>query len=95
MIKEDETRAATILRLCLNLVRIYAILSAPLIPQTAEKILAKFNLRPQDMPTLKNFNVAEQITVLQAGTPFETGDALFERITPEKTAELQEKYGGN
>ena len=95
VIKEDETRAATILRLCLNLVRIYAILSAPLIPQTAEKILAKFNLRPQDMPTLKNFNVAEQITVLQAGTPFETGDALFERITPEKTAELQEKYGGN
>lgn len=94
VIKEDETRAATILRLCLNLVRIYAILSAPLMPQTAEKILAKFNLKPEDMPTLKNFNIAEQINALPAGTPFEAGEALFERITPEKMQELQEKYGG-
>ena len=94
VIKEDETRAATILRLCLNLVRIYAILSAPLMPQTAEKILAKFNLKPEDMPTLKGFNVSEQINVRKVGTPFEAGEALFERITPEKMAELQEKYGG-
>ena len=95
VIKEDETRAATILRLCLNLVRIYAILSAPLMPQTAAKILAKFNLKPEDMPLLKNFNIAEQINALPAGTPFEAGEALFERITPEKMQELQEKYGGN
>lgn len=94
VIKEDETRAATILRLCLNLVRIYAILSAPLMPQTAEKMLAKFNLTPQDMPTLKNFKVAEQINALPAGTAFEVGDALFERISPEKMQELQDKYGG-
>ncbi|MBR3676397.1 MAG: methionine--tRNA ligase [Alphaproteobacteria bacterium] len=94
VIKEDETRAATILRLCLNLVRIYAILSAPLMPQTAAKILAKFNLKPEDMPLLKNFNIAEQINALPAGTPFEAGEALFERITPEKMQELQEKYGG-
>ena len=83
-----------LLRLCLNLVRIYAILSAPLMPQTAAKILAKFNLKPEDMPLLKNFNIAEQINALPAGTPFEAGEALFERITPEKMQELQEKYGG-
>lgn len=94
VIKEDEIRAATILRLCLNLVRIYAILSAPLMPQTAAKIMAKFNLKPEDMPLLKNFNIAEQINALPAGTPFEAGEALFERITPEKMQELQEKYGG-
>lgn len=94
VIKEDQNRAETILRLCLNLVRIYAILSAPLIPQTAEKILAKFGLKPEDMPTLKNFSVAEQINALPAGAPFEVGEALFERITPERAVELQEKYGG-
>lgn len=94
VIKTDEKRAATILRLCLNLVRIYAILSAPLIPETSEKMLAKFGLKPQDMPTLKNFNVAEQINTLKAGTPFEVGEALFERITPERATELQQKYGG-
>ena len=95
VIKTNEKRAATILRLCLNLVRIYAILSAPLIPETSEKMLAKFGLKPQDMPTLKNFNVAEQINTLKAGTPFEVGEALFERITPEKATELQQKYGGD
>ena len=94
IIKEDEVRAATILRLCLNLVRIYAILSAPLMPQTTAKILAKFNLKPEDMPLLKDFSIAEQINALPTGTPFEAGDALFERITPEKMQELQEKYGG-
>ncbi|MBQ9271232.1 MAG: methionine--tRNA ligase [Alphaproteobacteria bacterium] len=94
VIKEDATRAATILRLCLNLVRIYAILSAPLMPDTSAKMLAKFGLKPENMPTLKDFDVAKQIMILKAGTPFEAGEALFERITPEKATELQEKYGG-
>ncbi len=95
VIKEDETRAATILRLCLNLVRVYAILSAPLMPQTAEKIMAKFGLSTNDMSTLKNFDVAKEMSALPAGHSFEAGEALFERITPEKMSELQQKYGGN
>ncbi len=94
VIKEDEVRAATILRLCLNVVRIYAALSAPLMPDTAEKIMAKFGLSANDLPTLKDFNVAKEIQALKAGTPFEAGEALFERITPERLTELQQKYGG-
>ena len=94
VIKENQARAETILRVCLNLTRIMAILSAPLMPDTAEKIMAKFGLSSKDMPTLKDFDVKKEINVLKAGHPFETGDALFERITPEKIAELQQKYGG-
>lgn len=94
VIKEDETRAATILRLCLNLVRIYAVLSAPFMPDTAEKIMAKFGLTSKDMPSLKGFNVEKEISALKAGHSFEAGEALFERITPEKAAELQQKYSG-
>ena len=56
--------------------------------------MAKFGLNEKDIPSLKNFNVAEQINALPAGHKFVAGDALFERITPEKTAELQQKYGG-
>lgn len=95
VIKENQTRAETILRVCLNLTRIMAILSAPLMPDTAQKIMAKFGLSDKDMPTLKDFDVKKEICTLKAGHPFETGDALFERITPEKIAELQQKYGGN
>lgn len=93
VIKTDQKRAATILRLCLNLIRIYAILSAPLLPDTSEKMLEKFGLTIKDVPSLKDFDVKKEILALKTGTPFETGDALFERITPERADELTEKYG--
>lgn len=94
VIKDDETRAATILRLCLNAIRIYAALCAPFMPETAVKIMAKFGLSGDDLPSLKDFKVAEEIKVLKPGTAFEAGEALFERIAPEKVEELQQKYGG-
>ena len=95
VIKENQVRAETILRVCLNLIRIMAILSAPIMPDTSEKMLAKFGISANDMPNLKNFNVKKEINALKVGQQFEVGDALFERVTPEKIAELQQKYGGN
>ena len=93
VIKENPERAAAILRVCINLIRIYATLSYPIMPKVAENMLAKLGLSVQDMPSLKNFDVKEQIQFLKPGAKFEVGDALFERITPEKCQELKEKYG--
>ena len=93
VIKENPERAAAILRVCINLIRIYAILSYPIMPKVAENMLAKLGLSVQDMPSLKNFDVKEQIQFLNSFAKFEVGDALFERITPEKCQELKEKYG--
>ena len=95
VIKTDPARAAVILRVCLNLIRIYALLSAPVMPETSAKILAKFGLNAADMPVLKGFNAAKEIEALQPGHKFEVGDALFERIAPEKTEELKAKYGSD
>lgn len=95
VIKTDPARAAAILRVCLNLIRIYALLSAPVMPETSAKILAKFGLNAADMPVLKGFNAAKEIEALQSGHKFEVGDALFERIAPEKTEELKAKYGSD
>lgn len=95
VIKTDPARAAAILRVCLNLIRIYALLSAPVMPETSAKILAKFDLNAADMPVLKGFNAAKEIEALQPGHKFEVGDALFERIAPEKTEELKVKYGSD
>ena len=77
VIKTDPARAAAILRVCLNLIRIYALLSAPVMPETSAKILAKFGLNAADMPVLKGFNAAKEIEALQPGHKFEVGDALF------------------
>ena len=46
------------------------------------------------MPSLKDFSVEKEMSALKAGHKFEAGEALFERITPEKAAELQQKYSG-
>ncbi len=95
VIKTDPERAAAILRVCLNLIRIYAILSYPIMPETAEKMLAKFGLKIEDMPGLNNFDAAAEIQALKPGQAFEVGDPLFERIAPEKIEDLKVKYGSD
>lgn len=95
VIKTDADRAACILRTCINLIRIFAIMSAPIMPQTAENMLQRLGLSLSDMPVLKGFNAKEQLQSITAGTPFVVGDLLFERITPEKVDELKQKYGSN
>ena len=95
VIKEDVEKASQILRTCINLIRIFAILSAPVMPATSEKMLAKLGLKLSDIPSLKDFDIKTELTALKAGTPFEVGDMLFERITEERIAELKEKYGAS
>lgn len=93
VIKTDPERAAAILRTCINLIRIFAALSAPVMPSTSEAMLQRFGLTTADLPCLKDFNIAKEITALQPGQPFKVGEPLFERITPEKIEELKQKYG--
>ena len=93
VIKTDAARAACILRTCINLIRIFAVLSAPIMPQTAENMLQRLGLSSDNMPSLKGFNAAQEMQAVKAGQPFEVGDLLFERITPERVEELKQKYG--
>ncbi|MBE6453406.1 MAG: methionine--tRNA ligase [Alphaproteobacteria bacterium] len=92
VIKTDEQRAKVILRTCINLIRIFAILSAPIMPTVAQNMLDKLG---QKMCGLNNFDVKKEMDVLQGGENFEIGDMLFERITPEKIEELKTKYGSS
>lgn len=92
VIKENPERAAAILRVCINLIRIFAVLSAPIMPETAEKMMNRLGLSLEGV-SLKDFNIAAEIEAVKSGQKFETGDALFERISPERTEELKTKYG--
>ena len=93
VIKTDKVRAETILRVCINLIRIFAILAAPIMPSVSEDIFKRLGLTANDMPILKDFDVEKEIKMLKAGKSFEIGDALFERITPERIEELKQQYG--
>jgi methionyl-tRNA synthetase len=90
VIKTDEERARVILRACANLIRIFALLSAPVMPTVAQNILDKFGL---SMTGIKNFDVKAEMNYFKGGEKFEVGNMLFERIAPEKIEELKAKYG--
>lgn len=92
VIKTDEARAKTILAVCINLIRIFAILSSPIMPDTAAKMMQKLGLKPDW--NLKDFDVAKEIVALPENHKFEVGEPLFARISEEKLAELKLKYGG-
>ena len=90
VIKTDEQRAKVILRVCINLIRIFAVLSAPIMPTAAQSMLDRLGV---SLTGLKNFDVRTELRVLNGGEKFEVGEPLFERITPEKMTELKQKYG--
>ena len=90
IIKTDGERAGVVLRACINLIRIFAILAAPVMPTVAQSMLDRLGM---PLAGLKDFDVKKEMNVLKGGEKFEVGEVLFERITPEKTAELKQKYG--
>ena len=92
VIKTDEKRAKVILRACINLIRIFAILSAPIMPKVAQSMLDRLGV---ESVSLKDFDVKKEMNALKGGEDFEVGEMLFERITPERLEELKAKYGSS
>ncbi|MBR1915254.1 MAG: methionine--tRNA ligase [Alphaproteobacteria bacterium] len=93
VIKEDPKRAGAILNICINLIRIFALLSYPVMPETSENMMARLDLKIDEHAGLKDFNVQKELLAVKEGMPFKVGEPLFERITPERTEELKAKYG--
>lgn len=88
--KTDSARAGTILNTALNLIGLYANVLAPIMPETAEKMLAVLNLKgPFIWPTAQ---MQTYLTTLQGGAAIRQADPLFFKITPERQEELKVKY---
>ena len=93
VVKENPQRAGAILNTCINLIRVFALLTFPVMPHTSEKMLALFNLNINPNADLKDFDLQKDMAYFKGSEPFEIGEALFERISPERIAELKTKYG--
>lgn len=93
VIKEDKDRASCILRTCINLIRIFAILSAPIMPQISQNMMDRLGLQLDSNSGLNSFDIKTEIQALKPGHKFTVGETLFERITFERVEELKEKYG--
>jgi methionyl-tRNA synthetase len=88
--KEDPDRAAAQIRLALNLIRVYAVISAPFIPDAAARMLSSMNTLDTEWPG----DMAAALSALPAGHDFSVPDVLFRKISDEEREEWQTKFSG-
>jgi methionyl-tRNA synthetase len=90
VVKTDPDRAQAMIRLSLNLIRIYAILSQPFIPDAAATMMAAMGSDDWTWPD----DIATAMRALPAGHGFSVPENLFRKITDEERADWQEKFAG-
>ena len=88
--KEDPEKAAMQVRLGLNLIRLYAVLSSPFIPDASETMLNAMNAAGAGWPD----DVAGFLAGLPAGHAFTVPDVLFAKITDEQREDWQTRFAG-
>jgi methionyl-tRNA synthetase len=88
--KTDAAAAAAITRLSLNLIRLYAVLSEPFIPDAAASMLAGMQTDDRSWPG----DVADALTVLPAGHPFTVPEVLFRKVTDDEREDWAVRFGG-
>ena len=89
-IKEDPARAAADIRLALNLVRLYAVLSEPFIPDAAATLLEALRTDRTDWPG----DIAEALQALPPGHGFVVPDTLFAKIDDARRDEWAARFAG-
>jgi len=88
--KTDPDTAAMQIRLALNLIRIYAVLSAPFIPDAAATMIAAMQTSDDSWPS----DVAAALETLPAGHAFTVPENLFRKITDDEREEWAARFAG-
>jgi methionyl-tRNA synthetase len=89
-VKTDPARAEAMIRLSLNLIRLYAILSQPFIPDAAQAMMSAMGSDDWSWPT----DAGAALRALPPGHAFAVPENLFRKITDEERAEWQQKFAG-
>jgi methionyl-tRNA synthetase len=90
VVKTDPAQAAAQIRLGLNLIRLYAVLSRPFIPDAAEAMMEALGSTDWTWPG----DIASALQVLPAGHTFAVPENLFRKITDEERADWQARFAG-
>ena len=88
--KTDPDQAAAQIRLALNLIRLYAVLSAPFIPDASKTMLSAMGTSDDSWPD----DVPAALGALQAGHAFTVPENLFSKIADEDRESWQERFAG-
>ena len=92
-IKTDRDRAAAVVRTGIQLIRLFAVLSWPVIPETAERVLAVLG-EPQGMPAWPGRGAAAELAALEPGRKLGDPGILFRKLPAEEVAALEEEFRG-
>jgi methionyl-tRNA synthetase len=88
--KTDPEQAAAQIRMALNLIRFYAVLSQPFIPDAAGAMMAGMQTDDDAWPA----DVKDALGVLKPGHAFVVPEVLFAKITDEQRLEWAERFAG-
>ena len=90
VVKTDPEMAQAQIRFALNLIRLYAILSRPFIPDAAEVMMQAMGSDDWTWPD----DIGATIRALPPGHAFSVPENLFRKITDEERAEWQTRFAG-
>ena len=88
--KEDPDTAAMQIRLALNLIRLYAVLSSPFIPDASTTLMAAMHTEDDAWAD----DVPAALEMLQPGHAFTVPDVTFRKITDDERSDWQERFAG-
>lgn len=91
--KEDPDRAAAAVRTAINLIRLFAVVSAPVIPATAARMLEALELSANEV-AWPAAPAAEELSRLAPGRAFQAPDVLFAKLEDAQIARWEERFGG-
>ncbi|NOX94204.1 MAG: methionine--tRNA ligase [Alphaproteobacteria bacterium] len=92
VIKEDKDKAAASVRCALNLIALFATLSRPVIPFTADKMFAIFSLDPEEA-SLWPENATSALSRFSGGEVFTPSEVLFAKIEDDQIEAWREQFG--
>ncbi|WP_430463323.1 methionine--tRNA ligase [Tabrizicola sp.] len=90
VVKTDPEQAQAQIRLALNLIRIYAVLSSPFIPDAAQTMMTALGSEDWTWPE----DVQAAVRLLPPGHRFAVPENLFRKITDEERSEWQTRFAG-
>ncbi|MYH57538.1 MAG: methionine--tRNA ligase, partial [Boseongicola sp. SB0675_bin_26] len=87
---ESPDRAAVAVRLALNLIRVYAAISAPFIPDASARMLDAVNTSDSAWPS----DMGDALALLQPGHAIDVPDMLFRKITDDERETWRAQFAG-
>jgi len=88
--KDDPDQAAAMVRAALNLIRAYAILSRPFVPDASDAMMTALGTTQDDWPD----SLDAALSALPPGHGFTVPEVLFAKITDDARAEMEARFAG-